>query len=117
MCAAPTGPERRTRQELIPFRLSNFREPHFLNAICVVFLVLFHERPQGIQVCCIHGNLNIRRNGEIQPMFDAMCSVHKLALDSGIHCLNRTPVEGNYHAQTDIVPYAVNVPVACGGGG
>jgi len=33
-------------------------------------------------------------------------------LDLGIWVNGVTP---NYHAQTDIVPYAVNVPVACGG--
>ena len=33
-------------------------------------------------------------------------------LDLGIWVNDVTP---NYHAQTDIVPYAVNVPVACGG--
>lgn len=34
------------------------------------------------------------------------------AIDLGIWVKGTTP---NYHAQTEIVPYAVNVPIACGG--
>ncbi len=39
-------------------------------------------------------------------------SAHARKLDLGIWARGATP---NYHAQTNIVPYAVNVPIACGG--
>lgn len=39
-------------------------------------------------------------------------SAHAKKLDLGIWVRGVTP---NYHAQTNIIPYAVNVPVACGG--
>ena len=39
-------------------------------------------------------------------------SGHARKLDLGIWARGATP---NYHAQTNIIPYAVNVPIACGG--
>ncbi len=87
--------------------------------------VLYHARPGDVVVVDARGDLRsgifgdmmltyFRGKGGAGVVVDGCIRDYPKVqrLDIGLWLRGVTP---NYHAQTDIIPYAVNVPVACGG--
>ncbi|HWJ73799.1 MAG TPA: ribonuclease activity regulator RraA [Kaistia sp.] len=87
--------------------------------------VLYPTQPGDVVVVDARGDLGSGIFGEMMLTFFAgrggvgvvidgciRDSAHAAKLDLGIWVTGVTP---NYHAQTNIIPFAVNVPVACGG--
>ncbi len=87
--------------------------------------VLYHTRPGDVVVVDARGDLRsgifgdmmltyFRGRGGTGVVIDGCIRDYPKVqrLELGLWLKGVTP---NYHAQTDLVPYAVNVPVACGG--
>ncbi len=87
--------------------------------------VLYHTRPGDVVVVDARGDLRsgifgdmmltyFRGRGGAGVVIDGCIRDYPKVkrLELGLWLKGVTP---NYHAQTDLVPYAVNVPVACGG--
>ena len=87
--------------------------------------VLYHTQPGDVVVVDARGDMRsgifgdmmltyFRGRGGVGVVIDGCIRDYPKVkhLELGLWLRGVTP---NYHAQTDIVPYAVNVPVACGG--
>ena len=87
--------------------------------------VLYHTQPGDVVVVDARGDMRsgifgdmmltyFRGKGGVGVVIDGCIRDYPKVkhLELGLWLRGVTP---NYHAQTDIVPYAVNVPVACGG--
>jgi regulator of RNase E activity RraA len=86
--------------------------------------VLYHTQPGDVVVVDARGNMGSGVFGEMMLTYFMGCggigvvidgcirdSAHVKGLGLGLWLRGVTP---NYHRQTDIFPFAVNVPIACG---
>ncbi len=112
--------------QCMPKREDLFREDEYLDPETQLHRhVLYHTQPGDVVVVDARGDMKsgifgdmmltyFRGRGGAGVVIDGCIRDYPKVqrLELGLWVRGVTP---NYHVQTDIVPYAVNVPVACGG--